>query len=50
MAYKLLALVLLVAGLVAAVQEIIPGPGLPTLLELGLTSEDLYNMTPTYCK
>ncbi|TFK68300.1 hypothetical protein BDN72DRAFT_960370 [Pluteus cervinus] len=27
--------------------EVVPGPGLPSLKELGLTSEQLYKMTPT---
>lgn len=26
--------------------EVVPGPGLPTLAELGLTSEELYTMAP----
>lgn len=27
-------------------RTVVPGPGLPTLEELGLTSEELYAMTP----
>jgi hypothetical protein len=49
MVFKLLALALAPLA-VAAVREVIPGPGLPTLQELGLTSEDLYNMTPSFSK
>ena len=28
--------------------EVIPGPGLPSLASLGLTSADLYTMTPEF--
>lgn len=28
-------------------RTVVPGPGLPTLEELGLTSEELYAMTPS---
>ncbi|OAA34790.1 hypothetical protein NOR_08302 [Metarhizium rileyi] len=31
-------------GLAAANREVVPGPGLPSLAELGITSADLYNM------
>lgn len=35
---------------VAAVREVIPGPGLPSLVEIGVTSEELYNMTTPFRK
>ncbi|RDL29891.1 uncharacterized protein BP5553_10518 [Venustampulla echinocandica] len=46
MAYRLLVLAPLLATLVASVSEVVPGPGLPTLAELGVTSPDLYNEIP----
>lgn len=38
-------------GLVISYPEVIPGPGLPSLASLGLTSAELYNMKmPNICK
>lgn len=38
------------AGLALPYPEVIPGPGLPSLAELGLTSAQLYNMgMPNIC-
>lgn len=34
----------------ATYPEVIPGPGMPSLEELGLTSEQLYTMTPKFGK
>ncbi|GJN73239.1 hypothetical protein PLIIFM63780_007301 [Purpureocillium lilacinum] len=34
----------LVGGLAITYPEVVPGPGLPSLAELGLTSAELYNM------
>lgn len=50
MAYKLLVIAPLVAALATQFPEVIPGPGLPSLAELGLTSKDLYTMTPAISK
>lgn len=50
MAYKFLVLAPLVAALATTFPEVIPGPGLPSLLELGLTSKDLHTMTPAFRK
>lgn len=41
----------LVGGLAITYPEVVPGPGLPSLAELGLTSAELYNMgIPHHCK
>lgn len=46
MAYRF-ALVSAIAA-VSAFPEIIPGPGLPSVAELGLTSVDLFTMDPIF--
>jgi hypothetical protein len=47
---KLLGLIFLVAGAAASsYPEVIPGPGLPSLAELGLRSADLFTTTPVVC-
>ena len=41
----------MVEGLAITYPEVVPGPGLPSLAELGLTSAELYNMgMPHHCK
>jgi hypothetical protein len=48
---KLLGLIFLVAGAAASsYPEVIPGPGLPSLAELGLRSADLFTTTPVVCQ
>lgn len=42
--YLLLSLFLGVLSLVAAYPEVIPGPGLPSLQSLNITSEQLYKI------